>query len=190
MKIIENALPILVQSHISDTLLGDSFPWFHLKDLTGGYRQETQNRPAFAHHFVLNEKTNSDYIGLLNPIIDAVQNRTGKSFSKILKARSFLQVPLSNKILGKEKLDTFHVDLEEKHFVILYYVLDSDGKTILTDRLHKEGDSVMMDPDEKYEIVKRVNPKQGRILFFEGNRFHTAMQPKLNTRCIINIDVV
>jgi hypothetical protein len=190
MKIIDNSLPIVFEEYVKDILLGNNFPWFYQKDLTGGYRTEMQSRPAFGHYFVVDGQNNSDHVHLLNPIIEAVEARTNRKFSKILNARTFLQLPLSSKLIGKESIDTFHVDLEEEHFVILYYVLDSDGQTILSDRQYTSGNNVMMDINEDYKIIKKVRPKQGRILFFNGNIYHTALQPKKNVRCVLNINVL
>mgnify|MGYP003111022001 CR=1 FL=1 len=36
---------------------------------------------------------------------------------------------------------------------------------------------------------KRVTPKQGTILTFDGSLWHTAEQPTKGTRCIINFNV-
>jgi len=69
-------------------------------------------------------------------------------------------------------------------------VLDSDGQTILSDRQYTSGNNVMMDINEDYKIIKKVRPKQGRILFFNGNIYHTALQPKKNVRCVLNINVL
>ena len=190
MKIIDNSLPIVFEEYIKDILLGNNFPWFYQKDLTGGYRTEMQSRPGLGHYFVVDGQNNSDYVHLLDPIIKSVEASTNRKFSKILNARTFLQLPLSPKLIGKNTVDTFHVDLEEEHFVILYYVLNSDGQTILSDRQYTSGDKVMMGVDEDYQIIKKVKPKQGRILFFNGNVFHTALQPKKDVRCVLNINVI
>ena len=190
MKVFDNCLPVVYQDHVKEILLGDCFPWYYLPDLTGGYRTEMQSRPAFGHDFVIHGNFNSDRVNLMDPIISAVESATNRTFSKILNARTFLQMPLSSKVIGKNAIDTFHVDCEEDHFVILYYVLDSDGQTVLSDRIYNSGDTVMMNVTEEYKIVKKVKPKQGRILFFNGNVFHTALQPKQNVRCVLNINVI
>ncbi len=189
MIVCDDLLPVLFQDDVKHTLLGDNFPWYYLNDLTGGNRTEKQVRPAYRHQFVVNSMVNSDYVNFLYPIIDAVSNYTGEEYSDILNARAFLQLPLSSNFLGTNDIDTFHVDLESKHKVILYYVLDSDGETVLTDTEFKEGMPVMLDADSEFNIVEKIEPKQGRILCFDGKYFHTAIQPKQNVRCVINIDL-
>ena len=64
--------------------------------------------------------------------------------------------------------------MHEPHIVCLYYVINSDGETILF---------------KNKKIHKKIKPKQGRLLIFDGNMVHTAYQPKKNIRCIINFNV-
>ena len=42
---------------------------------------------------------------------------------------------------------------------------------------------------KKLLIKKRVTPKQGRLVVFDGRYWHTAEQPKYNKRCVINTDI-
>ena len=45
-----------------------------------------------------------------------------------LQGRSFLQLPLN---LKDRSLDAPHIDADRDHLVILYYVNDSDGDTVI-----------------------------------------------------------
>jgi len=45
----------------------------------------------------------------------------------------------------------------------------------------------MTHPTKK--LYKKVKPKQGRLLIFDGSVVHTAYQPKKNIRCVINFNV-
>ena len=40
------------------------------------------------------------------------------------------------------------------------------------------------------EIKKKVTPKQGRVVLFDGRLYHTAEQPNEDKRCIVNYDLV
>jgi len=65
--------------------------------------------------------------------------------------------------------------MNEDHFVILYYVNNSDGETVLF---------------KKNKLWKKVTPKQGRVLIFNGNIKHAAGCPVDNqVRAVININV-
>jgi len=71
--------------------------------------------------------------------------------------------------------------------VFLYYVCDSDGDTIIYNYRSKDENDIPYFEDIKE--LKRVTPKQGRVVVFDGLHWHTAEQPKNNVRCIININI-
>lgn len=88
----------------------------------------------------------------------------------VIQSRVFLHMPSPN-----PGLDDIHVDIELPHQVFLYYVNDSDG------------DTVFFKDDEKTEI-KRVTPKKGRGVFFDGSIKHCSTRPSKSHRCIFNYD--
>ena len=61
-------------------------------------------------------------------------------------------------------------------------VCDSDGDTIIYNEREES---------ETYTVKKRVTPKQGRVVLFDGGLMHTAEQPiNSNVRCIVNYDLI
>ena len=78
-------------------------------------------------------------------------------------------------------MDTPHIDTDDKHFVMLYYVVDSDGDTIIYNEKVES---------KEYTIKKSVTPKQGRVVLFDGGLYHTAEQPTKDTRCVVNYNLV
>ena len=99
--------------------------------------------------------------------------------AKILQGRSFMQFPLN---LQSKEDDTPHIDLDEghDHTVVLYYVVSSDGDTIIYNE-RTESDT--------YTEKQRVTPKQGRVVIFDGGQYHTAQQCKDRIRCIANYNL-
>ena len=95
-------------------------------------------------------------------------------------------MPLEEKFRGKG-VDTPHLDRYEPHLVILYYVNDSDGETVIYNYKSKDENDIPYFEDVKE--LKRITPKQGRIVVFDGRYWHTAEQPTNNIRCIININI-
>jgi hypothetical protein len=84
-----------------------------------------------------------------------------------------------------------HVDNPNPHTVLLYYINDSDGDTILykerADPLTYLAGSY---PDE-FNVDICVTPKKGRAVIFDGLQFHSVSYPKdSSNRQIININVL
>ena len=104
----------------------------------------------------------------------------------IMEARSFLQLPLNKGYIG-EGVDTPPLDRTEPHLVFLYYVNDSDGDTIIYNYKSKSPTDIPFFEDVKEQ--KRVKPKQGRVVIFDGMYWHTAEQPTKDVRCIINFNI-
>ena len=61
------------------------------------------------------------------------------------------------------------------------------GETVIYNYKSKDEDDIPYFEDVKE--LKRVTPKQGRIVVFDGRYWHTAEQPTKNIRCIINMNI-
>ena len=109
-------------------------------------------------------------------LIENACNKIDRKNVSVIKGRSFLQLPINFK---GEREDTPHVDIVDDHFVMLYYVCDSDGDTIIYNEQEKS---------DSYTVQKRITPKQGRVVLFDGSYYHTAEQPLNNIRCVVNYD--
>jgi hypothetical protein len=70
------------------------------------------------------------------------------------------------------KVLTPHVDFLTPHFVCLFYINDSDGDTVFF--------------NEQKEEIKRVSPKKGRMVVFNGDILHAGSTPSKNVRMFIN----
>jgi hypothetical protein len=40
------------------------------------------------------------------------------------------------------------------------------------------------------KVKKKVTPKQGRVVIFDGYHWHTGTQPQKGMRCVINSNVL
>ena len=156
------------------------FPWSYVSDVSKKNNVH-QRRPGFKHIF-------KNY-NLIEPILVNTRAKLNKVLyarNEILEARSFLQLPLDKNFIGKG-VDTPHLDRFEPHLVFLYYVCDSDGDTIIYNyKTEKEGDVPFF---EDVKELKRITPKQGRVVIFDGMYWHTAEQPKKDVRCILNFNI-
>jgi hypothetical protein len=70
----------------------------------------------------------------------------------------------------------------------LYYLNDSDGDTFIFDKTLK--DTPKVTSDTKYEIIKRITPKKGRAILFDGNKYHSSSGPTKGVRCILNFNLL
>jgi len=186
--IIDDIVSLETQEKIKETLLSDSFPWFYLNDVTSP-DEISDNTPAMNHYYRVNYKTNSKFYNLIEDIGDKGAELYGFDYTDVLQVRSFLQFPL-NPNWRKQFVDALHCDFDTPHLVVLYYVLNSDGDTIIVNKQIEEDTGV--DKNLKYtdyEVLHRITPKQGRAIIFNGKYYHTAEQPTNNARCIINFNL-
>jgi hypothetical protein len=66
-------------------------------------------------------------------------------------------------------------------------VTDSDGETVIYNYKSKDKNDIPFFEDIKE--LKRIKPKQGRVVVFDGLYWHTAEQPTKDIRCIINFNI-
>lgn len=165
--------------------LQQSFKWALSKSLYTAPAKNTQQYDLenvneyllFVHDFHrrLKDETivESSYCSLISPILDTIVKYNKLKCLNIYRSKANLQTQYTKN--KSEYFNTPHRDLDIKHKVALYYVNDSDGDTILFDNHNN--------------VMKRVTPKKGRILFFDGDILHTSSHP-VNTmyRMCVNID--
>ena len=176
IQVFDDIVDIFDQEIIKNFLY-DTGQWSFVKDVS--MKDNKQQRPGFKIMF-----------NQLHPSIDLVLKNTIKKLKlknpTLLEARTFLKLPLDKKYIG-EGVDTPHLDRTTPHWSFIYYVEDSDGDTIIYDYKSKNENDIPYFEDVKE--LKRIKPKQGTIVAFDGLHWHTAEQPTKNKRCIINFNV-
>ena len=113
---------------------------------------------------------NREHLSTFNEILYRVGNYNNFIISRILRSRIFIHLPSPN-----PGLDQIHVDQDNPHFVCLYYINDSDGDTILFE-------------NDKKTIIKKITPKKGRCVLFNGLIPHCSSRPSNSTRAVINFN--
>lgn len=186
MLIIDNFIPVSLQERYKAWVLGEQFPWFYTQDVTFG--TGVQQRPCMTHRLYANgNKVSALDVDILAHL---GAEKMKYKFHSILQGKTILQFPLNPNVIGTE-VDNLHTDIDphEDHLVVLYYVMDADGDTIICD--HRNIDYQKRNLQAKdFPVLARVKPKQGRVVLFDGSYYHTAEQPKTGMRCIINLNVV
>ena len=181
--VIDNIVGELEQLRIKKHLFEDT-NWMFIEDVSLKDNLH-QRRPGLKQIFNVKNLNDSIYNIVLN-VRKKLKMKPLYAKDDILEARSFLQLPLNKDYIG-EGVDTPHLDRTEPHLVFLYYVNDSDGDTIIYNYKSKSPNDIPFFEDVKEQ--KRVKPKQGRVVIFDGMYWHTAQQPKNNIRCIINCNI-
>ena len=188
LEIFDDIIDKPLQEEIKLTLLKSSsnFPWFFIDDITSSV-SDTQSRPGFFHLFCDNFQDNSYFYSMTKPIIDNVVDKLKLKLPSVYQSRAFLQIPLS---LRNNSVNNAHIDYSRPHLVFLYYVMTSDGDTIIYDKKWKKSTTDKTEILTKNLLIKkRITPKQGRVVVFDGHYWHAAEQPKHNNRCVINNNV-
>ena len=188
------------QELIKETLIGrdapptidkveDPFPWYYISDITDdefANGDTFQGRFGFTHQYVTPEDgIVSDFHNLFSGLIKNSCKKLNMKEIDVLNGRSFLSTPTN---IPKDDVDSPHVDMIVPHFVMLYYVCDSDGDTLIYNEKTKFA-ACYPDSEMKFTLKKKVSPKQGRVVLFDGMHWHTAQQPNHNLRCIVNYDL-
>ena len=160
-------LPEAMALEIEQVLLGFRFPWHYYPNTNARDLQTNAgDAPQFVHGFIQNEKRFSQYANVPEAIIE----RMGLPKNEIIRAKA--------NILGRDReplVHPAHTDDQEPHWVLIYYVNDSDGDTCLF-----EGD----------EVTKRITPKRGRVLVFDGSIRHASSSPvETPFRCVFNFNL-
>ena len=183
--IIDDFIDKKYQQKIKENLMGDNdFPWYYIDDVTAAYEEGNQGRPGLSHVYVEynddgTSEITSDFHELFLPLLNQACLVLQIPTAKIIQGRSFLQFPLN---LNSSEDDTPHIDLEEgeRHIVVLYYVVTSDGDTVIYNQRTES---------DVYTVKQKVTPKQGRVVIFDGGLYHTAQQALKNIRCIVNYNL-
>jgi hypothetical protein len=175
IQIYDNILTLAEQDHVENFLRDPKFPWYlavnkmhHSVDqetflLHGD--EDTRETLLLGHDFYRNSQRNSENYKLSDFILDRFLSNTGIKIQELIRSKANLQ----SKAAWLDRLHhtTPHVDSLLEHTILIYYANDTDGNTVIFDRI--AGDS-----KTQYNIIKEVEPKKGRFLLFNGKYYHAA----------------
>jgi hypothetical protein len=177
---------------IERQFLSPGFPWFFYPNVNSTVRPE--DRPG--HTTVIYDDTRYDesfgFSHLLFPtaepaaprlaqpkaLLETFLNRHRLMPSQLIRVKANLLVRTAD-----PKPFSPHVDMPTPHWVMIYYVNDSDGDTLILDKTYPER--------ENAKIVHAVSPKRGRAILFDGRHYHCGTCPaRHDTRVVLNYDFV
>ena len=173
IQIIDNIIPEYLQDHLEMFITSrdrnNPFPLFLNESLTRGEPNTNKNEIGFGTDFIVDGDLHPMGGSLLSPLY-LFLNSQNLILKKLIRGRVFLQLPL----YGNEKPTPQipHTDLNYPHYSLIYYVTNSNG------------DTIFYNDDEKE--IKRVSPKKGRILFFDGTIKHSGSNCTEGIRIVFN----
>jgi hypothetical protein len=93
-------------------------------------------------------------------------------------------------------MDLLHIDNYVQHIAMVYYINDASGDTYIYD--NTEGNNIEVYYKyslnkidySKLKLIKKVNPKMGSVVVFNGGLHHHANYPTNGDRYIINFNFV
>lgn len=188
--IIDNAISRNYQAAIFDRLLNDrNFPWYYIPNITRKTEGEEifeNDSFGFAHAFLDREgKCRSILNDFLLPVAYEACDKINYEPADFYYGRIFMTVAMKN----APAHNMFHVDMIPPHLVCLYYVNDSSGPTLITNKTMEDISHEEINSQKDVEIIKTVEPKKGRAVLFNGKYFHASSNPVQGRRCIINFDL-
>jgi hypothetical protein len=193
--VLDNIVDENLQLQIENSLF--DCDWKFNMDVTYGYNSQISNR-KFLNPFKYdifpgirsNLQINKKIFNLFYPVVEKTCSYVEFEIEKVERCVSGMHflIPQNPKICN------IHINHKMPHLVFLYYVTDADGDTILYDKTIndvKPQEISEMYLDEKYQfnIEKKISPKKGRILLFDGRTYHSSSSPTTNIRCIITLDL-
>lgn len=186
-KIFDNFLPTELENTLEDLHFGEYFPWYLGVNKDNTADPNSMNRftcqttsivegPQFVHVFMREGKTNSEYVDVCFDVLQHVAQKLKTNF-EVIRIKSNLCHPI-----GKDNTrahQTPHVDRDDDHVSMIYYVNDSDGDTYF---FHNDNDNLT--------VYNKVSPVKGRAVIFDGNIYHAGSHPSHNPhRIIINFNL-
>ena len=153
------------------------FPWYVIKDISCSEEYEDQGgRFVFIHNFAVEEGISSQFHPFFLKLIQNSCKKINLKKVEIHQGSSILELP------SFEKDFIYDPYASVKNSVsMIYFVTDSDGDVIIYNEKEKS---------KSYTIKKKISPKQGRVILFDGELYHVDEEPNESLRCTVNYDFI
>lgn len=186
ITVIDDVISKEYQDYLEQLLLDSKdLPWFLNKNLND-HDQTDNSLPGLAIQSISDGEDHGMLALIFRSLAYSLAEKLDISIKQIINARTFLQLPGGNLSETTEK--EYHVDYAKPHRVLLYYVNDSDGDTVILKQKYPFSHNRISGLTHG-EILHQVSPKKGRVVMFDGSHFHSSTIPSKKLRCVINIDV-
>jgi len=167
IEVVDNAIPMDMQKYLKKIFTDSGLPWFIIDEISGV--QTEDQTEGWAHVIRVNEPL-SPHNDFCLATLMIVADKLNIPVNSVERIRAGLFTKRDN-----PRVHNPHVDYINEHLAMLYYVIDSDGPTHFYD-FHGQ-------------LMKTVEPKQGRAVIFDGRIQHASSSPtKHQRRIVINFN--
>jgi hypothetical protein len=169
--------------------------WIYTKDSAYiSHDHLARTDESFSHLLLFEDLVESEHWNFFKPLTYSMQDAVGIVAKKIPRVRLNL---LLRAYPGDAQWTNPHIDHPNPHYVGLYYLNDSDGPTYIFDQQLSDvpsknwNESVLTKyvTETEFTVKQAIEPKKGRMVIFNGHRFHAASKPRDNQfRLTLNIN--
>ena len=175
--------------HIEQLVNEKDFPLHFRKGIVTNEDEHEGNVDGFIHMLYEVQKPVSPRFPLIYPMVLSITEATGIKWNVLERLRFNFMLGNST---SKIKHHAPHTDNYTPHWSAIYYVHDCDGDTFFFDQKlteFTEEESYRITYENNWTIKKRVSPKKGRLVMFDGVRFHASSFTKTKPfRCVLNMN--
>jgi hypothetical protein len=184
-----------VADEIERLMVSGGFPWFFYPNVNSTVRPEDRpNHPTviydesrwdesfgFSHLLFPTKEPDSPLFHYPKLLFERFLDRQNFRAERLLRVKANLLVR-SAAPNGARPFSP-HVDMPMPHWVLIYYVNDSDGDTVILDKQFPNR--------ENPAVLRSVSPKKGRAIMFDGRHYHCGTSPaRHDVRIVFNYDFV
>ena len=192
MIVVDNIIEKDYQNYIFELIQQEDFPLYYRKNIVDPRQifDGQDNVNGFTHQLYEDQRQISHYFSALYPLVLNITGKTGLKFNALDRMRFNFVQGNSHSILDYHLP---HVDNMLPHLVAIYYVHDCDGDTFIFDQRNESrtyNEDEMIAARNQWTIAKRVTPKKGRMVVFDGRHYHASSFTKTHPyRCVINMNL-
>ena len=143
------------QNMVEETFLSKQFPWYYNSD---SISLKSDTNVGFTHLIFYEESVLSSNYQLTVPILTEALAKADQKIKNILRIRA----GMFTRNLNDGSPHDPHIDRQDEHTTLLYYVNDSDGPT----KFWKNG-----------KVIKEVIPRKGTAVLFPFGSYHSSSCP-------------
>ena len=165
-------------SFINNSILDNNFPWYYQPAAT------TDECPVYTHTIIHRydiEKEKPNINSNIYPIFEEIVLRFCKKHK--IKFNVFTRASVNSISFNKKEINVPHVDHDFKHKVLMIYLNDTEGDTIVFNKKYDDKNNLIL--SKKLPILRKINPEPYKIVCWDGDYYHAATYPKLKNRRVV-----